>query len=326
VSDLIQRRTFCQAAAASALALALPAARASDFPSRPIRLVVGFAPGGPTDVIAREFARRFEREIGQPVIVDNKPGAAQSVAMSTTASSGADGYTLIMGSPSSHSVGPQLYKVQYDPRQFVPIAPLTTQANLLVALPSFPASSFKELVEYAKTLKKPLNYGSLGAGSSVHLATEMFKKRSGLEAQHIAYRGEAPALLALKGQEIELGAITMFGALHRIRNGELKAIGVFQAKPDPNLPQAQTTAQAGYPEVDLPSWLGVFAPPKTPKEVADKLEAAARKVKTSADFAAYLATIGNSPLMLSNPAFVSMIQKQTQQLGEIIKALDLKPE
>lgn len=327
MSDVFERRDFCRAVAASALTLLLPSARAGQFPDRPLKIIVGFSPGGPTDVITREFARRLEREIGQPVIVDNRPGAGQVIAMQAAINGGADGYTLVIGTPGGFSIGPKLYKnLQYDPKKFVPVTPLTTQANILVALPSFPASSFTELVKLGKTRKAPINYGSLGAGSSVHLAMEMFKKKSGLDAQHIAYKGEAPALLALKSQEVELGAITMFGALSRIRSGELKALGVFQAKPDSNLPQIQTTVQAGFPDIDLPSWVGLFAPPGTPKNATDKIEAAARRVLQSAGFLAYLSTVGNGPLALDNAAFVSMIQKQTLQLGEVIDAMQLKPE
>ncbi len=323
----IQRRTFCRAAAASAIALALPSARAGEFPDGPVRIIVGFPPGGPTDSITRVLARHLEREIGQPVILDNKPGAGQTIAMQSAVNSRADGYTLIIGTPGSFSIGPKLYKnLQYDSSQFVPVTPLTTQATILVALPSFPASSFTELVKFAKTRKVPLNYGSIGVGTSVHLAMELFKKKSGLDVQHVAYKGEAPALVAVKTQEVELGAITMFGALSRIRSGELKGLGVFQARPDPILPQVQTTAQAGFPDVDLPSWLGLFAPPKTPKHVTDKLEATTRRVLKSAEFAAYLFTFGNQPLALDNKTFVAMIQKQTQQLGEIIDSIGLRPE
>ena len=323
----LKRRTICHAAVASLLPLIHPLARASQFPDRAIRLIVGFAPGGPTDATARVVARLLERELGQSVIVDNKPGAGQTVAMQSTVNGGADGYTLIVGNPGGFSVGPNLYKsLAYDSRQFVPVAPLTTQANILVALPSFPASSLSELVALAKSRKLSLNYGTLGAGSSVHLAMEMFKKRTGLVAEHIPYRGEAPAILAVKAKEVELGAITAFGALPRIRNGELKALGVFQAKPVSYLPEVQTTAQAGYPDVDLTSWLGLFAPPRTPKTVTDKLEAAARRVLKSQEFAAYISSNALEPLAIENTAFLDMIQKQTRQLGEIIDSIGLKPE
>ncbi len=327
MSEAIPRRTFCGAAAASALTVGLPSAHAASFPDRPLKLIVGFAPGGPTDAVAREFARRLEREIGQPVVVDNRPGAVQTVAMQAAISSGADGYTLIIGNPGRFSVGPKMYRiVSYDSSQFVPLTPLTTQASVLVASSSFPASSFTELINLAKTRKEPINYASVGVGSSMHLAMEIFKKKSGLSAQHIPYKGEAPALMALLGKEIELGALTMFGAMPRIRSGELKALGVLQAVPDPSLPQVQTTAQAGYPDVDVTSWLGLFAPPKTPKDVTDRLETAARRVQNSTEFAAYVTGNGMHPLAIENKAFVAMIQKQTRQMGEIIDAIALKPE
>lgn len=301
-------------------------AHAGEFPDRPIKIIVGFAPGGATDNQTREFARRLEKELGQAVLVENKPGGGGAIAMQSTLSGGADGYTLVMGSPAGFSIGPVLNRetAKYDPRRFVPIAPVTAQANVLVALPSFPASSIGELVALSK--RKPLSYGSFGTATSAHLAMEILKKKSGLDAQHIPYRGDPPSLLAVKSGEIDVAVITMFSALPRIRSGELKGLGVLQAQPDRNLPRLQTTAQAGFPDIDLPSWIGLFAPPDTPKPVTDKLEAAARKVLAAPEFQRFAVESGNEPLRLDNKAFLALIERQSRTLGEVIVALKLQPE
>ncbi|GAP36729.1 tripartite tricarboxylate transporter substrate binding protein [Piscinibacter sakaiensis] len=320
------RRALLPLAALCAWATTLPL-QAAEFPQRPVKIVVGFAPGGSTDSITRELARRLGRELGQTVIVDNKPGGGQVPAMQTAAGSGADGYTLVIGSPGGFSVSPHLYrKLPYDAREFVPIAAIATQANVLVARPDLPASNLRELMALAKTRKQGLNYGSFGSGTSAHLAMEMLKKQSGLDALHIAYKGDPPALLAIKGGEIDVAVITMFSAQPRIRSGELKGLAVLQARPDRNLPQLQTTAQAGYPDVDLPSWLGLFAPPGTPQPVVEKLEAATRKVLATPDFQAYVLTNGNEPLTLDNPAFLAMIQRQSAQLGQVIRDIKLQAD
>ncbi|CAG2158246.1 Bug family tripartite tricarboxylate transporter substrate binding protein [Cupriavidus numazuensis] len=323
----ITRRDFCGSLAATGLALAMPRAYAGKFPDRPIRVIVGYAPGGATDSIAREYAARLSKEIGQSVVIENKPGAGQIIAMQSALNSGSDGYTLVFGTPGSHSISPSLYKdLPYDPRKFVPISPVATQPNILVALPSFQASSFTELVKLAKGRKQPLNYGSIGIGSSAHLVMEIFKKRAGIDVQHIGYKGDAPALMALKSEEVELGMITPFTAAPRIRNGELKGIGVFQPKPDPEFPNVETAAHAGFPDIDLPSWMGVFAPPNTPKPVADYLEAASRRVVGSPEFKAFATGRANQPWTADTATFMSMIQNQSRQLGDIIKTLHLKPE
>jgi putative tricarboxylic transport membrane protein len=300
---------------------------ASDFPQKPIKIVVGFAPGGGTDTLTRELARRMGAKLGQTVVVDNKPGGGQVLAMQTAMGSPPDGYTLVIGSPGAFSVSPHLYKnLQYDSRKFVTVAPISAQAIVLAALPDFPASSFTELIKLAKSQKTGLNYGSFGVGTSAHLGMEMLKKSSGLEAMHIAYRGDPPALMALKSKEVHVAGLTMFSALARIKSGEIKALGVFQAKPDRNLPQVQTTSQAGFPDVDLPSWLGLFAPPNTPKEIVDKLEAAAREAVASREFQAYALNSGSEPLSMSNKDFRAMIDQQSARLGTIIKAINLQPE
>jgi tripartite-type tricarboxylate transporter receptor subunit TctC len=321
------RRSFCEALAVTTAALAPPSARAAKFPEKPIRIIIGYAAGGASESISREFAARLCREIGQPVIIDNKPGAGQIVSMLSAQNSPSDGYTLVAGNPGSHSISPNLYKnLPYDPRQFIPVSPITAQANILVSLPSFQASSFSELVKLSRSRKQPLNYASLGIGSAAHLAMEMFKKRSGIDLQHIPYKGDSPALLAIKSGEVDLGVITTSSALPRIRDGELKGLGVFQNKPDPYLTTVQTTAQAGYPEIDLPTWAGIFAPPKTPKAVADYLQAASRRVVESPEFATFAASRASQPLTLGSSAFAAMIQDQSLQIQEIIRAINLRPE
>jgi len=321
------RRSFCEAIAATTASLVIPSARAAKFPEKPLKIIIGYAAGGASDSISREFAARLSREIGQPVIIDNKPGAGQIVSMLSALNSPPDGYTLVAGNSGSHCISPHLYRdLAYDPRQFIPVSPITAQANILVSLPSFQASSFSELVKLSRSRKQPLNYASLGVGSTAHLAMEMFKKRSGIEVQHIPYKGDSPALLAIKSGEVEMGVITTISALPRIRDGELKGLGVFQSKSDPNLPTVQTTAQAGYPEIDLATWAGIFAPPNTPKAAVDYLQIACRRVVESREFASFAASRASQALTLDSTSFATMIQNQSLQMREIIRAIDLRPE
>ena len=319
--------SFARACAAVLAAAVMSAAQAANFPLRPVRIVVGFAPGGSTDGVTREFARRLEAEIGQPAIVDNKPGAGQVVALQTVQNAAPDGYTLLMGTTSSFAVSPHLYKsLHADALKFVPVAPVASQANVLVAHPDFRIASINELLNAAKARKAPLNYGTYGAGTGAHLAMEMLKAQAGIQATHIGYRGDAPALMALKSKEVDIAVITMFSAMSRIQSGELLGIGVFQAKPDRSLPQLQTTEQAGYPEVDVPSWIGLFAPLGTPKAVTDKLEAAARAVVATPDFQSFVLARGNEPMSMSNAEFSRLIELQSRRLGQVIRSIKLQPE
>lgn len=301
--------------------------RAADFPQRPIKVVLGFAPGGGTDLTMRELARQLESRLGQPVVVDNKPSAGSIVAMQTVASAPPDGYTLVLGSPAGFSVTPSLFKkLSFNASQFVLVAPVSTAANVLVAQPDFPANTLSDLAPLAKRRGAAITYGSFGIGTTAHLGMEMFASRAGLQATHVPYKGDSASILALKSRDIDVAVVTMLSAQPRIKSGELKGLGVYQVKPDRNFPSLQTTAQASANDVDLPFWLALFAPPQTPKAVTDKLEAAVRAVVTSAAYQTFLSNNGSEPLLSSNADFMAMLNAQTAQLATVIRDLKIAPE
>jgi len=328
----IHNRLRAEAIAIAAIAflpLAVAPAKAADYPQRPIKIVIAFGPGGATDLTARELARQLQSKLGQPVVIENKPSAGSIVAMQAVATAAPDGYTLIIGTPAGFSVTPYLFKtVPYNARDFVPIAPISAMPNVVVAKPDYPVSSLSELVKRAKgkSASASVTYGSFGTGTTSHLAMEMFRSATGVEAMHVPYKGDAPALIAIKSKEVEVAVITMFTAQSRIATGELKGLGVLQARPSRVMPSLQTAAQAGAAEVDLPSWLALFAPPKTPKAITDKLEVAVRSVLNTPEFQDFLLKHGSEPLTGSNKEFLAMIDKQSALLSAKIRELKLVGE
>lgn len=303
-------------------------ALAADYPSRPIKIVVAFGPGGLSDLTTREIARLMSVKLGQPVLVENKPSAGQVVGMQTVFNAAPDGYTLLLGSTTGFSIAPQMFRnMNLEPARFVPVGPISTTPNVLIALPDFPANNLKDLKAYAKTRKDPFTYGSIGIGTTTHLGMEIFRKGAGFEATHVPYKGDAPALLALKSREVDTAVITLFSAQARIKSGEVKAIGVFQSSPPvKDLPAVQTVTQAGAPDADLPSWVGLFAPPNTPKAVIAKLEPVLREAVASPSFQEFLVKHGGLPMDLDNKQFLSLIAKQSAQLGGLVRSLNLQPE
>ncbi|MDM0087964.1 MULTISPECIES: tripartite tricarboxylate transporter substrate binding protein [unclassified Variovorax] len=324
-SPILFRRACIVALSLLATLLEPSAVYAADYPSRPIKIIVAMGPGGLSDLTTRQLARMLEAKLGQPVIVENKPSAGQVVGMQATANAAPDGYTLLLGSTTGLAITPKLFNnVTIDPTKFVAVSPISTTPNVLVALPDFPANDFKELAANANARKDPITYGSIGVGTSPHLGMEIFRIGAKFEATHVPYKGDAPALLALKSREVDTAVITMFSAQPRIKSGELKALGVFQAQPFQNLPNIQTTTQAGVPEADVPGWVGLFASPGTPTSIIAKLEPVARQVIASAEFQAFLASHGSESVQLDNKSYVAMIARQSAQLGDIIKKLNLQ--
>lgn len=226
-----------------ALLMAASSAHADTFPSRPIRLIVPFGPGGITDLIARQAALGMAEKLGQPVIIENKPSAGHIVAMQTVAQATPDGYTILLGSNTGFTVAPHMYKnLPFRIDTLQPIAPINTAPTVLLARPDFPANNLTELIQYIKDNPGKLNYGSFGIGTSAHLGMEIMKSDLGLNIMHIPYRGDAQGLLALKAKEVDIAYITLFSAQARIRAGEFKALGC-----------CRTTASRPFPTSRPPS-------------------------------------------------------------------------
>lgn len=255
--------------------LALAQAQLAAYPSKPIRLVVPFTPGGSTDILARAIGQELTRAWGQSVIIDNVPGAGGAIGADKVAKSPADGYTLLMGHIGTLAVNPSLYpKLPYNPvKDFAPVAWVARVPNVLVVNPAVPAKTLKELVALAKARPGQLNYGSGGNGSAANLATEYFKLQTGTSLLHIPYRGTAPAVTDLMGGQIQLlftGAPAVIGQL---KNGQLRALAVSSPQRLDALPDVPTVAESGYPGFEADQWYGVVAPAGTPDAIIRRLNA-----------------------------------------------------
>ena len=250
-----------------------PAAQAQSYPTRPIRLVVPFTPGGSTDILARSIGIELSKAWGQPVVIDNVPGAGGSIGADKVAKSAADGYTLLMGHIGTLAVNSSLYpKLPYDPvKDFTPVAWVARVPNVLVVHPSVKANNVRELVALAKAKPASLNYGSGGNGSAANLATEYFKMQTGTSILHIPYRGTVPAVSDLLGGQIQVlftGAPAVIG---QIKSGQLKALAVSSPQRLAALPDLPTVAESGYKDFEADQWYGVVAPAGTPAAIVAKL-------------------------------------------------------
>jgi tripartite-type tricarboxylate transporter receptor subunit TctC len=259
--------------AAGAAAAQTPAAGSPSYPTKPIRLVVPFTPGGSTDILARAIGQELTKAWGQSVIVDNVPGAGGSLGADKVAKATPDGYTLLMGHIGTLAVNPSLYPaLPYDPvKSFAPVAWVARVPNVLVVNPQVAARSVQELVALAKSQPGQLNYGSGGNGSAANLATEYFKLQTGSSLLHIPYRGTAPAVNDLIGGQIQVLFTGAPAVLSQIKNGQLRALAVSSPQRLPALPDLPTVAEAGYKNFEADQWYGVVAPAGTPREIVAKL-------------------------------------------------------
>lgn len=290
------RRGLIAAAAACALLPGLAAAQA--FPSKPITIIVPFAAGGTTDILARIIAQGMGAGSGQSVVVDNRAGAGGNIGGQVAARAPADGYTLFMGTVGTHAINAALYrKMPFDPvKDFAPLTRVANVPNLLVANPAQPFKTVQELIAYAKANPGKINFGSSGSGSSIHLSGELFKSMAKVDMQHVPYKGSAPAVTDLLGNQIAIMFDNMPSAIQHVRSGKLRAIAVTTAKRSPELPDVPTIAESGVPGYEATSWFGMFAPAATPAPVVAKLNATIVKVLAQPDIRKKLAEQGRKPL------------------------------
>lgn len=284
------RRRFTLGAIASAAVLGAglmssSAAFAQAYPSKPVTIVVPFAAGGTTDILARIIGQALTTELGQSVIVDNRAGAGGNIGGAMAAKAPADGYTLFMGTVGTHAINASLYKkMPFDPiKDFAPLTRVANVPNLLVANPAQPYKTVKELIAYAKANPGKLNFGSSGNGSSIHLSGELFKSLAKVDMVHVPYKGSAPAVTDLLGNQIGIMFDNMPSAIQHVRSGKLVPIAVTTAKRSPELPNVPTIAEAGVAGYEATSWFGMFAPTGTPAPVLAKLNTALVKVLNQAE-------------------------------------------
>jgi len=305
----------------AALALCAAQASAQEFPSKPIRIVVPFPPGGSTDVIGRRIAEKWQAAMGQPVVVDNKPGAGGAVGAEQVAKSPADGYTLLIGVTGSNGVSYSLNaKLPYQPKDFDPVSLVVSAPLTIVVNPSVPAKNLKELV----ALNQPLNHGTPGNGTSMHLTGEMFNLAAHTKFVHVPYKGTAGALNDLMGGQIQM----MFGdfliTLPQVKAGKIRALAVTSLQRHPLLPEVPTVAESGYPGFEALSWQGMFAPAGTPPAVLAKLNAELVKAINASDMKEYFASQGffvggNSPA-----EFRAFVDREIPKWAQIVKAANVK--
>lgn len=315
------RRTLL-ASLAVAAAGALPlGALAQNFPTKPITIIVPFSAGGTTDILARIVGQGLTTELGQSVVVDNKPGAGGNIGGSLAAKAAADGYTLFMGTVGTHAINQSLYKkMPFDPvKDFAPLSRVATVPNLLVAHPSQPFKTVKEMIAYAKANPGKITYGSPGSGASPHVSGELFKSMTGTDLLHIPYKGSAPAMTDLLGGQTSVMFDNMPSAIQHVRSGKLRPIAVTTAKRSPELPDVPTIAEAGVPGYEATSWFGMFAPAGTPKPVLDKLHAALIKVLNQADVKKKIAEQGGDVVAETPEQFAAFIKAESVKWGKAVK-------
>ena len=303
-----------------------PAAHAQAYPSKPIRFVVPYPPGGPLDTVARLLGAKVGESIGQPVVVDNKPGAGGNIGADIVAKSPADGYTILMGAVATHAINPTLYKsIPYDPvKDFAPVTQVASTPNVLVVHPSVPASNVREFIAYAKAHPGALNFGSGSTGSAGHLAGELFKSMAGVQMVHVPYKGAAPAMQDLIGGQIQLMFDNLASSLGQIRAGKVRALAVTTLRRSSLAPDLPTIAESGLPGFDISTWFGVFAPGGTPRPVVQRLHDEFVRALRAPEVQARLKTMGAEPVGNTPQEFAAYIRSESEKYAKVIKASGAK--
>ena len=308
------------------LALVSSPLAAQSYPSRPIRFIVGFTPGGGVDINARLLAARMSELLGQQVIVENKPGAGTNIANEYVAKSAPDGYTLLFNS-SALAINLALYRnPPYALRDFAPVSIFTESVNLLVVSAALPARSLQELIALARERPGTLNYSSAGSGASQHLAGELFKLRTGTNIVHVPYKGSAPALTALIAGEVQLSFSNTVAILHHVRSGRLRALAVAGAKRTELLPEVPTMKEAGVEGVEVPLWFGLLAPAATPREVVGILANGVSRATRDPDLRRKLVEQGADPVGNSPEEFERQLRDEVARWIEVVKVSGAKAD
>jgi tripartite-type tricarboxylate transporter receptor subunit TctC len=298
------------------------AASAQPYPAKPVRLVVTFPAGGAADVLARTLTVKLADALGQPVVVDNRPGAGGNVGAEAVAKAPADGYTVLFGTNGTHGINPALYgKVPYDPvKDFAPVALAQTLPSILVVNPSVPASSLRELLDYVRARPGKIDYASAGNGTTSHFAAELMKVQAKLYMVHIPYRGGAAAIADVIAGRVPVMIQTAPDTLPQMRAGKLRALAITSEARSPLAPDIPTMAESGLPGYEVTSWTGVLAPAGTPREAVDALAAALAKVAADPDYRERLAKIGAEPAHRGPAEFAAYIQTELAKWAQAVKA------
>jgi tripartite-type tricarboxylate transporter receptor subunit TctC len=303
------------------LALVAVGALGQGYPNRTIRLVVPFPAGGTTDILARAAAQKLTESLGQPVVVDNRPGAAGNIGSDIVAKSAPDGYTLLMGTVGTHAINPSLYsKMPYDHvKDFVPVVLVASVPNVLVVNPSLPVKSVGDLIKLAKAKPGEINFASSGSGTSIHLSGELFKTMAHVDMTHIPYKGSAPALTDLIGGQVQIMFDNLPSSLAQIKAGKLRAIAVTSQKRAPALPDVPTIAESGLPGFEATSWFGVLAPAGTPFPVVARINSEINKWLQTPEAREQLLAQGAAAAGGTPESFAAHIRAETDKWAKVVK-------
>ncbi len=313
--------------AAFALAFAT-LATAQTYPSKPIRILCPFPPGGGVDITARAIGLELSKSLGQPVTVENKPGAGGNIAAAETARSAPDGYTLFLTLNSLHSINPMLYsKLPFDAiKDFAFVTPLVAFSNVLIVNPASGAKSVQELIAHAKAQPGKLTYASSGNGTNVHLVSELFRSMAGVDVVHVPYKGSAPALTDMLAGNVTMMFETIPFAITQVKSGKLRALAVTSARRQPLMPEIPTLAESGLAGFDTVAWYGLIAPAATPREIVMKLNAEAIKGANSKEFRDRMEPLGFEIVTGTPERMVDMLRADAARWAPVIKAANVRIE
>ena len=292
------------------------------YPAKAIRYVVPFPAGGPLDIVARAIGQELNKSWGQPVVIDNRPGAGGNIGADLVAKAPADGYTILMGAVSTHAINVTLYNnLPYDPiRDFAPVTLITSVPNVLVVHPSVPANNVKELIALAKSRPGQLNFASGSTGSAGHLAGELFNSMAGVRMTHIPYKGAAPAVVDLMAGHVSLMFDNMSSALPNIKATRVRALAVTTLKRSPLLPQLPTISDAGLRGFDIATWFGIFAPAGAPPDIVARLNGEIVRILHTPEMKERLALLGAEPIGNKPDEFAAFVRAEIPKYAKVIQA------
>lgn len=300
------------------------AQEAAPWPTKPVRMLVGSAPGGGTDAMARAVADRLAPLLKQPVIVENRPGVSNTLAVDITAKS-TDGHTMVMGVVTAHAIAPHLLKLGYDNnKDLIPVAFVGSVPNVLVVGNSVAANAVAELVGMARKHPHQINFASSGTGSTQHIAAEVFKDAAGVDITHVPYKGSAAALVDLVSGQVQMSFDTMPSVIGQIKAGKLRPLAVTSPQRNAQLPQVPTMAEAGLPGVEISAWYGIYMPASTPKAVVQKVHDEVNKVIAMPETKARLEAVGAELRPMAQADFASFHMAEYQRFGDIIRKNNIK--
>ncbi|MFM1989064.1 MAG: hypothetical protein RJA99_2021 [Pseudomonadota bacterium] len=321
-----RRALLAAACGAAPLLVPMPAA-AQAWPTKPLRIMVGANAGGGTDIIARMLAEKLSASLGQQVIVENRPGASNTIAADVTAKAAPDGHTLLVATNTGQAIAPHLIRLAFDPlRDIAPIALIVDVPNVLVVNPALPAKSVAELVALAKAKPGELKYASSGVGSTQHIAGEAFAAATGTKLVHVPYKGSAQAHLDLMSGQVETMFDTTSSAMQHIRGGKLRALAVTTPKRSSELPEVPTLAEAGVKGAEMGTWYGLFTTGGTPAPIVERLVAEAARAMQQPDVQARLRGLGGEPGTLSREQFAAMNRAEYERFGKLIREAGIRLE